>query len=209
MYYDLLVDYGKKVNLTSISGIENVTALHFLDSLALLTVASFKNLKVIDIGSGAGFPGVPLLLAEPSIDLTLLDATKKRIIFLQTLCDRLGVKATCLHARAEEAAHLSEMREQFDVCVSRAVAGLSILCELCLPFVKTGGLFLAMKSINSDDELDSAQNAVKTLGAKLYKCINYNIPDTDITHRVIILRKVSKTPASYPRKFSNIRKMSL
>jgi len=209
VYYSLLNEFGENINLTSISGVENVAALHFLDSLALLTVVPFENLKVIDIGSGAGFPGLPLKLAEPSIALTLLDATKKRVNFLQTISNKLGIKAECMHIRAEDAAHLDKMREQFDICVSRAVAKLNILCELCLPFVKPGGLFLAMKSVNSDDELELAKNAVSTLGARLQESVDYQIPDTDVVHRVIVFQKLLKTPDCYPRKFAKIRKSPL
>ena len=208
-YYDLLSKHGKSVNLTAISGAKNVAELHFLDSLSLLTVSSFSKVRLIDIGSGAGFPGVPLKLAEPTIDLTLLDATGKRITFLKELCALLDINATCIHARAEDTAHDTEMREQFDTCVSRAVAKLNVLCELCLPFVKLGGLFIAMKSIGSDVEFDSAQNAVSILGGEVQELVDYAIPGTDIIHRAILIRKVSKTPDNYPRRFARIQKSPL
>ena len=166
-YYDFLEKRGQNVNLTAISGAENIACLHFLDSLALLNAALFQNKKVLDIGSGAGFPGLPLKLAEPSIDLTLLDATGKRIVFLQELCSELGVDATCINARAEDAAHRPELRGVFDIAVSRAVARLNVLCELCLPFVRTGGMFMAMKSIDSVGEVSQASNAVNVLGGEL------------------------------------------
>jgi len=208
-YYDLLSKRSKDVNLTAISGTENVAQLHFLDSLSLLSVVSFKNASVIDIGSGAGFPGVPLKLAEPTITLTLLDATGKRVDFLKELCSALSINATFIHSRAEEASHGPDMREKYDICVSRAVAKLNILCELCLPFVKPGGLFVAMKSTGSDSELDSALNAISELGAQLQACVDYTIPNTDIKHRAILIRKKSPTPDKYPRKFARIKKSPL
>jgi len=208
-YQELLKSQGETVNLTAISEAEDVERLHFLDSLALLSVTSFKNAKVIDIGSGAGFPGVPLKIAEPSIDLTLLDATGKRVAFLKKLCSALGINATCLHARAEESSHESDKREKYDICVSRAVAKLNILCELCLAFVKPGGLFISMKSTNSDEEITSAQNAINTLGAQLQEYVDYTIPNTDIVHRVVLIRKLSPSPANYPRRFAKISKSPL
>ncbi|MCL2628480.1 MAG: 16S rRNA (guanine(527)-N(7))-methyltransferase RsmG [Oscillospiraceae bacterium] len=208
-YYDLLSTHGENVNLTAISGAESVAHLHFLDSIALLTIADFKTAKVIDIGSGAGFPGVPLKLAEPSVDLTLLDATRKRIDFLEHLCALINIDAACIHARAEEAAHTADMREQYDICVSRAVAKLNSLCELCLPFVKPQGLFIAMKSVNSEDELRAAHRAIEALGAQLHKCVDYTIPDTDIVHRAVIIKKTSKTSERYPRRFARIQKSPL
>jgi len=205
-YYDFLETYGRNVNLTAISGAEEVARLHFLDCLALVNAANFKNAKVIDIGSGAGFPGVPLKLAEPLADLTLLDSTGKRVAFLSQLCNKLDISAACIHARAEEAAHLPKMREQYDVVVSRAVAGMSVLCELCLPYVRIGGLFIAMKSIDADNELEEANNAILTLGAQLQEQFDYNIPGTEIIHRAILIRKTAKTPDKYPRRFARIQK---
>jgi len=208
-YYDFLEKRGQSVNLTAISGAEEVARLHFLDSVALLNAADFKRKAVIDIGSGAGFPGVPLKLAEPSITLTLLDATGKKIAFLTELCAELGIEANCITARAEEAAHLPEMREKYDVAVSRAVARLNTLSELCLPFIRVGGIFVAMKSIDSEDELAEAQNAIKELGAELCGQYDYTIPDTDITHRAVLIQKTSETPDKYPRRFAKIQKSPL
>ena len=204
-YYDFLEKRGENVNLTAISGAEEVARLHFLDSLALLKTASFKNTSVIDIGSGAGFPGLPLKIAQPSINLTLLDATGKRIAFLSGLCDLLGIKTTCIKARAEEAAHTPDKREQYDVAVSRAVARLNILCELCLPYVKVGGLFIAMKGIDSEDEVAEAGGALRLLGAELQEHFDYKIPGTEIVHRAVLIRKVSKTPDKYPRRYARIQ----
>jgi len=208
-YHALLEQKNEIINLTAVKGMENVAYLHFLDSLALLKAVDFKNAKVIDVGSGAGFPGVPLKLAEPSIDLTLIDATGKRIAFLSELCAKIGIEAACIHARAEESAHAPDMRERFDIAVSRAVARLNVLCELCLPFVCVGGLFLAMKGIDSAEEIEEARNAIQTLGAELTDTNDYTIPGTDITHRVISIRKTTTTPDEYPRRFSKIKKSPL
>jgi 16S rRNA (guanine527-N7)-methyltransferase len=204
-YYDFLESRGQHVNLTAISGAENVVRLHFLDSLALLGIAEFANKKVIDIGSGAGFPGVPLKIAAPSIDLTLMDATKKRVAFLSELCDMLNIKAACYHARAEDAAHAPDKREQYDIVVSRAVSELSILSELCLPFVRVGGFFLAMKGTDSEHEVTQAQRAMKVLDAELHGSRDYKIPGTDIIHRVLLISKTASTPDKYPRRFARIK----
>ena len=208
-YYLLLDKRGKNVNLTSITGVIDVARLHFLDSLALLKVAQFRNARVIDIGSGAGFPGVPLKIAEPSIDLTLIDATGKRVAFLSELCDALVPDTVCIHARAEDAAHLPDLRESFDIAVSRAVARLDVLCELCLPFVRVGGAFVAMKDVDSAGELDGARTAIDMLGAQLSNCYDYTIPCTDISHRAVVIVKTSGTPDKYPRRFARIQKSPL
>jgi 16S rRNA (guanine527-N7)-methyltransferase len=208
-YYNYLMDRCRSVNLTAITGIQDVARLHFLDSIALLKSVSLGGMRVIDVGSGAGFPGIPLKLAEPSIDLTLLDATGKRVGFLSDLRAILNLDAACIFARAEESAHMPDMREKYDVAVSRGVARLNVLCELCLPFVREGGLFVAMKSVNSDDELAEARPAVITLGARLHECFDYAIPGTDIIHRAIIIKKMSGTPDKYPRRFAKIKKAPL
>jgi len=205
-YYALLEQKNEIVNLTSIKGAEDVARLHFLDSLALLGFADFKNARVIDVGSGAGFPGVPLKLAEPTIKLTLIDATGKRIAFLSELCSVIGIEAACVHARAEELALTPDMREQFDIAVSRAVARLNVLCELCLPFISVGGLFLAMKGTDSAEEIEEAQGASKRLGAEFADTFDYSIPGTEIRHRAIKIRKIAPTPTGYPRRFSKIQK---
>ena len=208
-YYGFLKERSQSVNLTAITDAEDVARLHFLDSISLLNAARFKSARVIDIGSGAGFPGLALKIAEPSIDLTMLDSTGKRVSFLSELCSLLRVEASCIHARAEEAAHSTDMREKYDIVVSRAVARLNALCELCLPFVCVGGLFAAMKGVCSDDEITEASAAVSVLGATMHNVYDYKIPDTDITHRVILIRKTSETPPNYPRRFARIQKSPL
>lgn len=208
-YYELLEQHRKKTNLTAITGEKNIAQQHFLDSLALLKTHNFKSANTIDIGSGAGFPGVPLKIAEPTIALTLLDATGKRVNFLTELNTKLSLGATCIHARAEEAAHRADMRESYDIALSRAVARLNALCELCLPFVRIGGVFIAMKSTDTETEIAEARAAIATLGAELQNCEDYTIPGTDTTHRAITILKTKKTPEKHPRRFAKIQKAPL
>jgi len=209
IYFDLLERRGRYVNLTAITGLEDVARLHFLDSLALLTAAQFKGKRVIDIGSGAGFPGIPIKIAEPSVVLTLLDATGKRVEFLSELCAALNLDAICIHARAEDKAHEADMREKYDFAVSRAVAQLNLLCELCLPFVRVGGTFIAMKGAGSPDEIEEARGAISTLGADYPDLFDYRLPGTDISHRAVLIKKTSMSPEKYPRRFAKIKKEPL
>ena len=207
-YAELLVEKNKVMNLTAITEPKDVATLHFLDCAALLTLAEFKGKKVADVGTGAGFPGMPLRILEPSMDITLLDSLNKRIDFLKEVCDDLALEnVSCVHGRAEEFA--ANHRESYDIVTSRAVANLSMLSELCLPLVKVGGLFLAMKSTECEEELEAAKKAIKTLGGKTEKVADYVIPGTDITHRLVIIRKLSPTPAKYPRRFAQIKKQPL
>jgi len=208
-YYYFLEKHGRTTNLTAITTPEEVARRHFLDSIALLKAAHMKNARVIDIGSGAGFPGIPMKLAEKSIKLTLLDATNKRVRFMSELCSVLGAKAECIYARAEEAARSQNRREGYEVAVSRAVAKMDMLCELCVPFVSVGGVFIAMKGEDSTKELDEAQNAIKTMGGQFKEWFAYKIPGTGIVHRAAIIQKISPTPDKYPRRFARIRKKPL
>ncbi|MCL2247886.1 MAG: 16S rRNA (guanine(527)-N(7))-methyltransferase RsmG [Oscillospiraceae bacterium] len=208
-YYDYLAQRSKLFNLTAITEPEDVARLHFLDSIALLGAISLENERVIDVGCGAGFPGLVLKIVRPGIDLTLLDATGKKIKFLSEISEILQVDVNCIHARAEEVSRERDKREVFDVAVSRAVAELRVLSELCLPFVKVGGLMVAMKSVNSDEEIKNAEPAMTTLGAKLESIYDYKIPETDIAHRAVLIRKTSKTPDTYPRRFARIQNFPL
>ena len=209
IYYNFLSERGRFFNLTSIEGLRDVIKLHFLDSISLLKIADFEGKRVIDIGSGAGFPGLPLKIAQPRIDITLLDANQKRVSFLSELCGILEIEASCVHARAEDAVRKIEMREQFDIALSRAVARLNILCELCIPFIRVGGVFLAMKSLASDGEIKEAEKAIDILGAEVAEVYDYLIPETERWHRVVIIMKKASTPDEYPRRFARIQKKGL
>ena len=208
VYYEYLEEINQVMNLTAISGEKDVAELHFLDCAALLTMQSFTGKKVIDVGTGAGFPGLALKIACPELELTLLDSLDKRVNFLKNTCERLGFDGVrCIHARAEEIP--AGFRQGFDFAVSRAVARLNLLCELCLPYVKKGGMFIAMKGPELDAELDEAKRAIRTLGGVVEKKLDYTIPGTDVTHCAVLIRKCSDTPAKYPRRWAQIKKSPL
>ena len=203
-----LLETNKVMNLTAITEPEDVARLHLLDCAALLNITDFRGKRVVDVGTGAGFPGMPLRILEPDFDLTLLDSLGKRIAFLQRVCDEMGLqRVSCVHARAEEFA--AKHREQYDIATSRAVAALNVLCELTLPLVKVGGRFLAMKAVDSDEEIRAAKSAVAQLGGKVEDIRDYTIPGTDITHRVVVIGKVKPTPDAFPRAFAKIKKAPL
>lgn len=202
-----LVEKNQVMNLTAITEPEQVARLHFLDCIALLGAANFYGKSVIDVGCGAGFPGVPLKIAEPSIGLTLLDSLKKRMDWLESTLPELGIEAQCVAARAEE--YALAHREQYDIAVSRAVARLTMLAELCLPLVRVGGHFVAMKSADSDEELSQAARAIATLGGKVTRIWDYPVPGTDAVHRAVVITKVKATPKPYPRRFAKIKQQPL
>ena len=205
---ELLVEKNKVMNLTAITEPHDVATLHFLDSVAMLTLADLKGKKMADIGTGAGFPGMPLRIVEPSLRLTLLDSLNKRIDFLKEVCADLGLNdVACIHGRAEEFA--ANHREDYDIVTSRAVANLQMLSELCLPLVKVGGYFLSMKAVDSEEEVNAAKNAIKTLGGQIEKVVDYAIPGTDVQHRLIFIKKIKETPKKYPRAFAKIKKNPL
>ena len=207
-YANMLVEKNKVMNLTAITEPADIATLHFLDCAALLPLADWADKSVADVGTGAGFPGMPLRILEPSIRLTLLDSLNKRIDFLKEVCADLGLDdVDCVHGRAEEFA--AEHRESYDIVTSRAVANLQMLCELCLPLVKEGGYFLSMKSVDSDQELKSAYTAIKTLGGQVEQVKDYTIPGTDVSHRLIFIKKVAPTPKKYPRAFAKMKKAPL
>ena len=207
-FAELMLEKNEVMNLTRITEPEAVAQLHLLDSAMLLKYADFRGKTVADVGTGAGFPGMPLRILEPDFDLTLLDSLGKRVDWLKETCDALGLaRVSCIHARAEEFA--AEKRESFDLVTSRAVANLQSLAELCLPLVRVGGQFLAMKSIESESEIADAKNAIKTLGGKIAKVEDYTIPTSDVVHRLVIIEKVAPTPTRYPRAFAKIKKAPL
>ena len=206
-YAEILVSYNEKVNLTAITSPEGIEDRHFADSLLFAAQPEVQG-KLVDVGTGAGFPGMPLRILKDDFDLTLLDSLGKRVNWLSEVCDELQLKrVACVHARAEEFA--MQHREQFDIATSRAVAQLSILSELCLPLIKVGGQFIAMKSVDTEDEIAAAKSAIKTLGGHIVKVEDYTIPTSDVVHRLVIVEKVSPTPRAYPRAFAKIKKAPL
>lgn len=200
---EALTEKNRVMNLTAITEPKAVASLHFADSLALLNAADFRGKRVIDVGCGAGFPGVPLKIGEPSLHLTLLDSLQKRVLWLEEALSALGISADCVAARAEEYPH----REEFDIAVSRAVARLPMLAELCLPFVKVGGCFLAMKGSAAEEELREAEHAISVLGGRTERMYEY--PIDGAIHRVLVIRKVKQTPPQYPRRFAKIKQQPL
>lgn len=208
IYADFLAEKNAVMNLTAIEGEDEVARLHFLDCAALLTVCELEGKSLIDVGTGAGFPGLALKIACPALKLTLLDSLDKRIGFLRECSARLGFEdVACVHARAEEAA--AEFRAAFDAAASRAVARLRVLSELCLPLVRKGGVFLAMKGPDCAEELEEAMPAIRLLGGELERVAGYTIPGTEIRHSLVIIRKTGDTPARYPRPWAQIRKKPL
>ena len=207
IYYELLEERNKVMNLTAISGEEDCAKLHFLDSSAPLLLENMGGKKVIDVGTGAGFPGMPLKIMDNSISLTLLDSLDKRIRFLQDVAAEAQLEGIeFIHGRAEEP---GELRESFDYAVSRAVARLSMLCELCLPYVKVGGSFLALKGPAAGEEIDEAKKAISILGGKMEQVYEYAVPGTDLRHNMVVIRKVAPTPKKYPRRFALMKKNPL
>ena len=206
-----LLEQNRVMNLTAITEPDQVVDLHFLDCAALLTLGvDFRGKSLSDVGTGAGFPGLPLKILEPTLSLTLLDSLGKRVRWLEETAGALGLEGvSCLHARAEEQALLPGFRDSFDLVTSRAVASLPLLCELCLPYVRVGGLFLAMKSVDSGEELNQAGRAVSVLGGRLLPPVDYTIPGTQVCHRVIRIEKISSTPRNYPRRWAKIQKSPL
>lgn len=208
-YAKLLVEWNEKINLTAITEKREIAVKHFIDSISLLKYADIKdNISLIDIGTGAGFPGIPLKIMRNDIELTLLDSLNKRLIFLDEVCNRIGISARLIHARAEDGGQKAELREQYDAVVSRAVANLPALCEYCMPYVKVGGIFVSMKGSDGKNELEASDNAIALLGGKTEKIETLILPDNS-TRIIITIKKVNPTPSKYPRRAVKINKQPL
>ena len=201
-YYRMLVEWNKVMNLTGITEYEDVWEKHYIDSLSIVKIQNMDHFeKLIDVGTGAGFPGIPLKIAFPHLKVTLLDSLNKRIHFLNAVIDRVELKDIyTIHGRAEDYAKQETYREQYDLCVSRAVANLATLSEYCLPYVKIGGMFIPYKSGDIDDEIVDSEKAVKILGGKLLKVEKFELPGTDIGRSLVQIEKVKNTGNKYPRK---------
>lgn len=208
-YKNILVEWNKVMNLTGITEDREVVIKHFADSVLPLNIMDFKNKSVIDVGTGAGFPGLPLKIAEPSIKLTLLDSLTKRLNFLSEVCQNININAQFIHGRAEDMGNDINLREKFDIAVSRAVAPLNILAEFDLPFVKEGGYMIALKGPLVYDEIKNAENAINELGGRTERIEEVSLPETDLKHTIIIIKKINPTPNKYPRRAKKIERNPL
>ena len=208
-YSNMLVEWNNKCNLTAILDAEGISLKHFYDSVFPFMDIDFpKSARIIDVGTGAGFPSVPLKIMNNTINLTLLDSLNKRINFLNELSNQLELNANCVHGRAEEFGQKPAFRERFDIATARAVASLAELCEYCMPFVKVGGIFVSLKGSNGLDEVEKSKNAIEILGGEIVKAENYKLPNND-GRTIVIIKKISHTPTKYPRNKGQMTKKPL
>ena len=201
-YYELLTEWNKKINLTAINGYEDVVRKHFIDSILICSLLDInKDIRIIDVGTGAGFPGIPIKILNPDCRIVLLDSLNKRVRFLETVVDELGLdNVECIHGRAEDVSREKKYRSSFDLSVSRAVANLSTLCEYCIPFLKKGGMFVSYKSDKADDEINGSENAVRTLGSEITSVKEITLPETDIVRKFVMITNKKQVSNIYPRK---------
>ena len=205
----LLVEQNKTMNLTAITDPDGIAVKHFADSVSALSAYDFsQGAKVLDVGTGTGFPSIPLLIARPDLNMTMIDSTAKKLKYVASTVEELGLAAEVLHTRAEEAGQNKEYREKFDIVCSRAVAALNVLCEYCLPFVKVGGVFLAMKGAKAQEEIADAKNAIKTLGGKIIDEKSFSLSDGG-ERTIVVIKKISQVPPKYPRVSAQIAKKPL
>ena len=209
-YFELLAEWNEKMNLTANTDESGVALKHFADSHSLLNIVDIpQNSSLADVGTGAGFPGVVLKIARPDIKLTLIDSLNKRLVFLGEVCAQLGIEAELIHSRAEDGARDEKIRENFDFAVSRAVARMNVLSEYCLPYVKVGGAFCAMKGAQANEEFKESLNAINTLGGKLEKKYFFELPENGGERAIAVVRKVKNTPQKYPRQSGKIKAKAL
>lgn len=209
-YFELLAEWNEKMNLTAITDESGVALKHFADSLSLLNFVDIpQNSSLADVGTGAGFPGVVLKIARPDIKLTLIDSLNKRLVFLGEVCAQLGIEAELIHSRAEDGARDEKLRENFDFVASRAVARMNVLSEYCLPYVKVGGAFCAMKGAQANEEFKESLNAINTLGGKLENKYFFELPENGGERAIAVVRKVKNTPQKYPRQSGKIKAKAL
>lgn len=210
-YMRLLQEWNEKINLTAITEDEEVIKKHFIDCIKAFKSEPIRKAKtIIDVGTGAGFPGLPIAIMNPNVKVTLLDSLNKRINFLNLVVKELDLKnVTTIHSRAEDGARKTELREKFDVATSRAVANMAVLSEFCMPYVKKGGYFVALKGPAIDEELENGRNAIKILGGELKEIIEISIEETDLKHNIVEIKKINMCPKAYPRKAGTVNKKPL